>query len=79
MNESRSQMRAEIIQLLQELNVDSIESGSEVNIIECDEKNSITDLQIRIKALSERIDEIKCGVICASKELKEIAAIIQTL
>lgn len=79
MNESRSQMRAEIIQLLQELNVKSIENDSVSNDIVCDEKNSISDLQIRIKALSERIDEIKCGVICASKELKEIAAIIQTL
>ena len=79
MNESRSQMRAEIIQLLQELNVKSIENDSVSNDIVCDEKNSISDLQIRIKALSTKIDEIQCGVEYVSSELKEFAAIIQTL
>ena len=79
MNESRSQMRAEIIQLLQELNVDSVENGSESNDFVCDNKCSISDIQILIKSLDNRINKIQSGRKCCTNELKAIEAIIQKL
>ena len=53
MNESREQMRADIIQLLQELNINAVENDSVSNAMVCnDEKYCLSELLIRIKSLA---------------------------
>lgn len=79
MNESREQMRADIIQLLQELNSNSIDKKAETNDIVCDDKCSISDIQILIKSLDNRINKIQSGLKCCTNELKAIEEIIQKL
>lgn len=93
MNDSRQQMRDDIIQLLQELEIVRVEDIVNKN----DEKNDLSELLIRIKSLAgmcrilsskaletslndiNAIEDIQNGILCVSRELNECDAIAQRI